>query len=127
MDVIDLTQCGKETNNHCCGGRKTTNREAALDHTGKTDVQRILLPQHLRRATQMVCPIPLFVLRHRVHMELCPLREVQRLQLDDTVLLRAIRHVDSLVDGQSVDLSELMIDVSTQRADAIGAERHRFG
>ena len=44
MDVIDLTQCGKETDDHCCGGRKTTNREAALDHTGKADVQRMLLP-----------------------------------------------------------------------------------
>ena len=42
-------------------------------------------------------------------------------------MIRSVRHVDSLVDGQSVDLSELMVDVSTQRADAIGAERHRFG
>ena len=60
-------------------------------------------------------------------MKLRPLWEVQRLQLDDTVLLRAVRHVDAFVDSQSVDLAKLMVDVGTQRADAIGAERHRFG
>ena len=60
-------------------------------------------------------------------MELCPLWEVQRLQLDDTVLLRAVRHVDAFVDSQSVDLAKLVVDVSTQRTDSIGAERHRFG
>ena len=60
-------------------------------------------------------------------MELCPLREVQRLQLDNAVLLRAVRHVDAFVDSQSVDLAELVVDVGTQRTDAIGAKRHRFG
>ena len=60
-------------------------------------------------------------------MELCPLREVQRLQLDNAVLLRAVRHVDAFVDSQSVDLAKLVVDVGTQRTDAIGAERHRFG
>lgn len=60
-------------------------------------------------------------------MELCPLREVRRLQLDDTVLLRTVRHVDSLVDGQSIDLSKLVVNVSTQRTDAIRIKRHCFG
>lgn len=60
-------------------------------------------------------------------MELCLLREVQRLQLDDTVLLRTVRHVDSLVDGQSIDLSKLVVNVSTQRTDAIRIKRYCCG
>lgn len=35
--------------------------------------------------------------------------------------------MDALVDGQSVDFAKLMVNVSTKRADAIGAGRYRFG
>ena len=44
-------------------------------------------------------------------MELRPLRKIQRTELDDTVLLRTVRDMDSLVDRESVDLPVLVVNV----------------
>ena len=55
-------------------------------------------------------------------MELRPLRKVQRTELDDTVLLRAVRDVDSLVDRKPVDLPVLVVNVGTERRDSVRTE-----
>lgn len=98
-----------------------------------------LIPQKGQRATDTSPPAsslhhvdslptpPLFIFRHQVHMELCLLREVQRLQLDDIVLLWAVRHVDPLVNDQSIDSAKLVVNMSTQQANVIRTKHHRFG
>lgn len=52
-------------------------------------------------------------------MELRPLRKVQRTKLDDPVLLRTVRDMDSLVDRKTVDLPVLMVNVGTERRDFV--------
>ena len=52
-------------------------------------------------------------------MELRPLRKVQRTELDDTVLLRTVRDMDSLIDRETVDLPVLVVNVGTERRDSV--------
>ena len=52
-------------------------------------------------------------------MELRPLRKVQRTELDDTVLLRTVRDMDSLIDRKTVDLPVLVVNVGTERRDFV--------
>ena len=52
-------------------------------------------------------------------MELRPLRKVQRTEFDDTVLLRTVRDMDSLVDRKAVDLPVLVVNVGTERRDSV--------
>ena len=72
----------------------------------------------------MVCPVALLFIWNCAYKELGALWEVQGLQLHNTVLLRVVGHVDSLVDCQSIDFSVLMVDMRTQWTDAVRAERH---
>ena len=55
-------------------------------------------------------------------MELRPLRKVQRTELDDTVLLRTVRDVDSLIDRKPMDLPVLVVNVGTERRDSVRTE-----
>lgn len=55
-------------------------------------------------------------------MELRPLRKVQRTELDDTVLLRTVGDMDSLIDRKTVDLPVLVVNVGTERRDSVRTE-----
>ena len=52
--------------------------------------------------------------------------EVHRVQLADAGVLRLVGEMDALVNGKAVDFAELMVDVGTQGADAVGAEGDGF-
>lgn len=51
-----------------------------------------------------------------------PLQKVQRTELDDTVLLRTVRDMDSLIDRETVDLPVLVVNVGTERRDSVRTE-----
>ena len=57
--------------------------------------------------------------RHRVYKELRPFLKVQGSQLHHPVLLRAIGHVDPLVDGQPGNLPVLVVAVGPDGADPV--------
>ena len=124
MDTIHFAQCRQKANNDRSRRGQTANRQATLDNARQTNFQAVLFSQHLCRTTQMISPVSLLFFRHCIYKELGTLREVQRLQLHHTILFRVVGHVDSLVDCQTIDFSVLMVDMRTQRTDAVRAERH---
>lgn len=67
----------------------------------------------------MIRPVAHLLLLDRTNVELRPLRKVQRTKLDDPVLLRTVRDMDSLVDRKTVDLPVLMVNVGTERRDFV--------
>lgn len=70
----------------------------------------------------MVGPVALLGFRDGGDMELSALAgEVDRVQLADTGVLGLVGEMDALVDGKAVDFAELVVDVGTQGADAVGA------
>ena len=84
--------------------------------------KRMLLQQHQRRTEKMIHPVAHLLLLDRTNVELRPLRKVQRTELDDTVLLRTVRDVDSLIDRKPVDLPVLVVNVGTERRDSVRTE-----
>ena len=82
----------------------------------------MLLRQHQRRPTKMIRPVAHLLLLDRANVELRPLRKVQRTELDDTVLLRTVRDMDSLIDRKTVDLPVLVVNVGTERQDSVRTE-----
>ena len=70
----------------------------------------------------MIRPVAHLLLLNRTNVELRPLRKVQRTELDDTVLLRTVRDMDSLVDRETVDLPVLVVNVGTERRDSVRTE-----
>lgn len=61
-------------------------------------------------------------------MELSALAgEVHRVQFTDAGMLGLVDKVDALVDGTAIDLAELVVDMRTQRANAVGAESDGLG
>ena len=71
----------------------------------------------------MVCPVALLFIWNCAYKELGALWEVQGLQLHNTVLLRVVGHVDSLVDCQSIDFSVLMASAVSDEQMVHAAER----
>ncbi len=57
-------------------------------------------------------------------MELRPFREVQALEFNNTVFLPAIRNVDTFIDGKPIDLSPLMIYMSSEGRNPVRAESY---
>lgn len=82
----------------------------------------MLLRQHQRRPAKMIRPVAHLLLLDRTNVELRPLRKVQRTELDNTVLFRTVRNMDSLIDRESVDLPVLMVNVGTERRDSVRTE-----
>ena len=70
----------------------------------------------------MICPVANLLLWDTGHVELCPFGEVQTLQLNYAIVLGTVSDVDALVQSQPVDLAELVVDVSTEGADPVGAK-----
>ena len=124
MDAVHFTQCRQKANNDRSRRGQTANRQTTLDDARQTNFQAVLFSQHLCSTTQMISPVTLLFIRHCTHKELSAFREVQRLQFHNTILFRVIGHVDSLVDCQTIDFSVLMVDMRTQRTDAVRAECH---
>ena len=124
MDAIHFAQCRQEADNNRCRRGQSTNRQTSFNDAGQTNFQAVLLAQHLRCTAQMICPVTLFFFRHRAYKELGAFRKIQRLQLHNAILFRVVGHVDSLVDCQTIDFSVLMVDMRTQRTDAVRAKRH---
>ena len=103
-------------------GGQPSDRQLALDHRAHAHRKHMLLRQHQRRPAKMIRPVAHLLLLDRANVELRPLRKVQRTELDDTVLLRTVRDVDSLVDRESVDLPVLVVNVGTERRDSVRTE-----
>ena len=76
---------------------------------------------------QVVGPVVALGLGNVADVPLGTLGELQRLHLDDAVLLGGIGDVDAFVDGQTSDFSKVMVGVGTDGAHAIGAEGKAFG
>ena len=70
----------------------------------------------------MIRPVAHLLLLDRTNVKLRPLRKVQRTELDDTVLLRTVRDVDSLIDRKPMDLPVLVVNVGTERRDSVRTE-----
>ena len=59
-------------------------------------------------------------------MPLGTLGKLHGRHFDHTVLLRRISDMDTLVDGKTCDLTEIMVRMGTDRADTVRAEGHPF-
>ena len=60
-------------------------------------------------------------------MPLCAFVKLQRRKLDNTILLRGIGDVDSLVDRKTRDLSKLMVDMGSNGTDTVRTEGEPLG
>ena len=67
----------------------------------------------------MISPVAYLLIWNTGHMELCPLGEVQALQLHHSIVLWAVRNMDTLVQRQPIYLPVLMINVRTKRTDPV--------
>jgi len=72
----------------------------------------------------VIHPVADLYTRNAVDVKLCPLGEVQGFQLHHTVVLGTVGDVDALVDGQTVDLPILVVNVGTERRDTVGAKEN---
>jgi hypothetical protein len=121
--IVQVTQCRKEGENNRSRRRKTTDRQFSVDDAAHPDTERIFSPELDRRTAKIIRPVVLSGFGDGIHVKLASFFELKRLQFDDTVLPGIVRETDPFVDCQSGDLSELMIDVGTQRTDPVGCER----
>lgn len=62
----------------------------------------------------MISPVTNFLFRDRINMELSALWKVHRLQLNYAVLLGTICDMYAFVYCQTIDLAELVINMSTE-------------
>ena len=94
------------------------------DSLHRTDpiAERVYLSQFLRCASHIVGPVSDLLFRYFPYMKLCPFREVEALQLNNAVFFPAVSNMDSFIYSESINLSILVVNMSTQRRDAIGAE-----
>ena len=60
-------------------------------------------------------------------MPLCSLGELQGGHLHYPILLGGIGNVNTFVDGQASDLSEVMVGMGTNGTDTVGTEGGAFG
>ena len=79
-------------------GGQPSDRQLALDHCAHAHRKRMLLRQHQRRPAKMIRPVAHLLLLDRTNVKLRPLRKVQRAEFDDSVLLRTVGDMDSLID-----------------------------
>ena len=120
--MIHPAQRHEKVNDDGRRGGQPSDRQLALDHGAHAHRKRMLLRQHQRRPAKMIRPVTHLLLLDRANVELRPLRKVQRTELDDTVLLRTVRDMDSLIDRKTVDLPVLVVNVGTERQDSVRTE-----
>ena len=111
-DVIHFSKSGQETNDNGGGRAEPANGQCPLNHGRKAIAKWILLRQHFGCATAVIRPVTNFLFRDRINMELSALWKVHRLQLNYTVLLGTVCDMDTLVYCQTINLAELVINMS---------------
>ena len=83
--------------------------QGSFSHCTYSVTQRLFLLERDCCPAHMVCPITNLLFWNAVHMELCTFGKVQALQFNYTVLFPRIRDVNSLINSQTIDPTELMV------------------
>lgn len=87
----------------------------------------MLLRQRQGGTAEIVGPVVLFLRRYGGDMPLCSLGELQGGHLHYPILLGGIGNVNTFVDGQTGNLSEVMVGMGANGTDTVGTEGGAFG